>query len=33
MVTGTVVRADGGFVLIGGDPESLDAASAWTDDA
>ena len=31
-VTGTVVRADGGFVLIGGDPESLDAAAAWTDD-
>jgi len=28
----TVVRADGGFVLIGGDPESLDAAAAWTDD-
>jgi 3-oxoacyl-[acyl-carrier protein] reductase len=30
-VTGTVVRADAGFVLIGGDPESLDAAAAWTD--
>jgi 3-oxoacyl-[acyl-carrier protein] reductase len=31
MVTGTVVRADGGFVLTGGDLESLDAAAAWTD--
>jgi 3-oxoacyl-[acyl-carrier protein] reductase len=31
MVTGMVVRADGGFVLTGGDIESLDAAAAWTD--
>jgi NAD(P)-dependent dehydrogenase (short-subunit alcohol dehydrogenase family) len=31
-VTGTVVRADSGFLLIGGDPESLDAAASWSDE-